>query len=245
MQQLTTTHNGLIPSNQESLARQLLGILREAQKKNGLSEDNDGKFVDYPPDVQARVAQDMLEIASRKQDELKVSQAFIVAYVARNELWRFTEHADLRDFLKNAELSSQTTSILHGFGDTVVPYCDAHDIELHNVMGADEWPKLKDALPALKRATRDDDPEMVREILGDVSRATSRDAIRDKYSRSRHESMGHAATYILSNGQPVLIALLNDTDASGQLVGLLDGRLTWDLIFYCTEKGLVFECPNP
>jgi hypothetical protein len=75
VQQLTTTYNGLIPSNQPELQQLLLGILREAQRRNGISESDSEKFVDYPPDVQARVARDMLEIAARKQDELKVSQA--------------------------------------------------------------------------------------------------------------------------------------------------------------------------
>jgi hypothetical protein len=244
VQQLTTTHNGLIPANQPGLQELLLGILREAQRRNGLSEVDNRKFVDYEPDLQARVAQDMLEIAARKQDELKVSQAFIVAHVARHELWRF-EYPNLRDYLKDSQISTQAVSTLYGFGDTIVPYCDTHGIELYPVMGPENWGKLREAIPALKRAARGDDPKQVQEILDDVVKATGRDAIREKYRRHRHETLGRAATYMLPDGQVVMIALLNDDDASAEIVSRLDGRLEWNLVFICTEEGLVFECPSP
>jgi hypothetical protein len=112
-------------------------------------------------------------------------------------------------------------------------------------MAPQHWSKLRDAVPALKQAARDDDPERVQEILDDIVKATNRDAIREKYRLSKHEPLGHGATYILPDGRVALIALLDDDEASSEIVSRLNGRLTWDLIFLCTEEGLVFECPNP
>ena len=186
----------------------------------------------------------MLRLAKQERTTWRISQSFITAYVARFQLWQYhpNGYSSLRQFLRDAGFSSSAVSELSSFGEQVVPYCDANEIPLSAVLTPENWPKLRDALTALKSAIRDDDEELGRDILSDVQKAPGREAIRSKYRKRRTDPLGHATTYTLSDDRVVFIALLNDDDAAEKLVRKIDGALVWDLVPVTTASGeLRFE----
>ncbi|NIV32719.1 MAG: hypothetical protein GWN58_25725, partial [Anaerolineae bacterium] len=122
--------------------------------------------------------------------------------MARNQLWRF--HPDgynsLRQFVKAVGLSHSTEQDLIALGQDLVPYFDEHAIPVNQLLTNKYWGKLREAIPALRRAIRDNDEEKVLDILGDVRKATTRNAVRRKY-RKRRERYGHASTHRLGDGR--------------------------------------------
>jgi len=181
--------------------------------------------------LEAEVVHRMLRLSEEERLLQRSAQGVIVSYVARKELWRLhpESHSSLRQFLYSAGLSKSTVSDLNALGTVIVPFCDSHKIAVDPLLAADKWPKLREAIPAVRRAINDSDPEQVQDILADVGKATNRDAVRKKY-RDKRTRYGHGTTVRLGDGRVLLVALLDDDNATEIVIHRLNGALEWDLV---------------
>lgn len=181
--------------------------------------------------LEAEITMRMLTLSEARRSVQKVAQGFIVAYVAREQLWR--GHPDgfscLRQFLQAAGLSHGTVCDLVSLGDIIVPFCDHHKIEIDKALTPGQWPNLREAISALRRAAKADDVSLAEEILQDVRSATTRGAVREKYRKHR-AGLGHATTMRLPGGRMLMVALINDDEAIQDIVRRLGGCLKWDLV---------------
>jgi hypothetical protein len=160
---------------------------------------------------------------------LRVSQGYLVAQVAREEL--YLEHPDpqaqagLREYLKYAcNLGVSSVSELYAFGGIVVPFCEKHRIGLKVAASAKNWPKLREALPALRRAIEGSDVRAVKAILKDVRQAPTRLWIRNKY-RNQRAAIGRGFTVEAGNGDLILVARMNKGVTKETLIGRLGNLL--------------------
>jgi len=206
----------------------LQGLLDEARDQT-LAEHNNVAKGDAG--LESEITLRMLSLSENRRKVQRVAQGCIVAYVAREQLWR--NHPDgftsLRLFLQAANLSHGTICDLTSLGDIIVPFCDHYGIGIDQALTPERWPNLREAISALRRAAQGDDVEKTREILEDVRTATNRDAVRDKY-RTRRAKLGRGTTLRLPDGRVVLVAILNDEEAIGTVVRRLDGCVRWDLV---------------
>jgi len=224
----------------EEIGAELLMLLREAKARH--TTPTDDSLANQPPEYQAQVVQDMLALAERRRTIGAVAQGFIVAYIARMELWRFhpNGYQDLREFLQNSGLSKTAVTDLNSLGSVIVPYCDEHNIDINMALSVENWPKLKEAISALRRAIKNDDPDLVQEILDDVETATHREAIRAKYQRHR-ERYASGITFPLASGKVVMLLLADDVEAAGKLVRKLHGIVSWDLNASLNQGRLIID----
>ena len=188
--------------------------------------------------AQAEITQRMLIEAERQRTLQRAAQGFIVAYVTRNDLWKF--HPDgyttLRDFLKNSGLDPTQVSRLNSLGEHIIPYCDAHDISIDPYLTEKHWSKLRAAISVLRKATAEDDPDQVRAILEDVRKAVDRDAIRSKYAKKK-EKVAHGTTVALADGRTMLVAVCDDEEAVRKLISRINGAIQWDLVLGASVAG--------
>ena len=82
------------------------------------------------------------------------------------------------------------------------------------------WAKLREALPALRRARIQGDAPTVRAILDDVKRIKTREAARRKYRRSRVK-LGQGMTIQTAEGQIILVVVLDNPLAEDRLADRL------------------------
>lgn len=179
----------------------------------------------------AIIALDALALSEENRDTQRATQGLLVAMIARESWWRF--HPDgfdsLREYLRASGMSPSNVSILNSLGEVVVPFCDHHKIDIDEAITTREWPKLREAITALKCAARDDDPEAARGILGTVLTAVGRQSVRDKYAKKKHR-LGHGTTFSQEDGRVVMIIILDHDDATGVLVRKIAGSVEWDLV---------------
>ena len=222
----------------------ILQHLLDAAKDRVFAEHGD--IVENEVAAQAEITQRMLSESERQRTLQRSAQGFIVAYVARNDLWKFHPEAydSLRDYLRDSGLDASQVSRLNSLGDKIIPYCDSHDIAIDPYLSEAHWSKLRAAISALRKATEQDDPDKVKEILADVRQAVDRDAIRNKYSKKK-EKVAHATTVTLADGRVMLVAICDDDEAVKRLIGKINGAVEWDLVLGTNIAGgslkLVFQ----
>jgi hypothetical protein len=225
--------NSLVPKSAgEAIVDALQSLLGDATDQV-LAE----RGTDSTDGLEAEITQRMLIISENIRGLQRAAQGYVVAYVAREQLWRFHPdgYRNLRQFLRGAGLTENSVTELTALGDTLVPFCDSQEINIDAVLTSERWPKLREAIPALRSAVRDKDPSVVRQILADVKKATTREAVRQKYRRHR-DKHGHATTVSLSDGRFLLVAVLDDEDAVRTIVRRLDGGLEWDLVLGANDE---------
>jgi hypothetical protein len=91
----------------------------------------------------------------------------------------------------------------------LVEFCDRHRIKVDQYLDDRQWPKLREALPALRRKLAAQDTKGVKALLADVKRLPIREAVRAKYRRSRPR-LGRGITLKTKGGQFVMVAVLNN-----------------------------------
>jgi len=182
-------------------------------------------------EAEAEITLRMLCLSEKDRGVQRAAQSFVIAYVSRNQLWRFHPEGfnSLRLFVKAAGLSHGTEADLVALGDVLVPYFDNHAIEIAPYLSDKLWGKLREAIPVLRRAIKDNNEPKVQEVLTDVRKATSRQAVRTKY-RKKRTRYGHGTTYRLGDGRVLLVAILDDEDAVQAVIRRLNGALEWDLL---------------
>jgi hypothetical protein len=221
----------LVPlSAGEEIVDALQDLLQRAT--NTVVEEHGGQeTLDTGGPVQAEITMRMLTMSEKARHLQRSAQGYVVAYIAREQLWRFHPegYSNLRLFLRAAGLGSSVVSELTALGDVIVPYCDHQDIEINNALTPDRWPKLREAIPALRGAIRDNEPDKVCDILDDVRKAVSRTSVRNKY-RMKRTKYGHSTTMRMADGRVLLVAVLDDEDAAELIVRRLCGALEWDLV---------------
>lgn len=221
--------NSLIPAKAGQSVVVALNDLLDRARDQTLAEH--GNVAKGGAELESEITLRMLAFSENHRKTQQVAQGFIVAYVARKQLWR--NHPDgftnLRYFLQAAGLSHGTVCDLVSLGDIIVPFCDHHGLGIDRALTIEQWPKLREAISALRRAAKSKDAEGAREILEDVKTATSRDAVREKY-RVRRANLGHGTTLRLPDGRVLLVAVLDDEDAIETVVRRLSGALKWDLV---------------
>jgi len=211
----------------QEIATALLGLLDRAKDEVVAERGTD---VDAS-EAEAEITLRMLCLSERDRGTQRSAQCYVTAYVSREQLWRF--HPDgfpsLRHFIKAVELSHSTEMDLVALGDVLVPYFDGHAIPINPLLTDTHWGKLREAIPALRRAIKDNNEPAVLDILSDVRTATDRNAVRSKY-RQRRQRYGHGATHRLADGRILLVAILDDEEAIQTVIRRLNGALEWDLI---------------
>jgi len=219
----------LVPKGSSEVAVTIQRLLEDARDQvfeahGDVAKDNSA--------LEAEVTFQMLALSEHKRKTLQAAQGFVVAYVARQQLWHFhpDEHASgsLRQFLRSTGLGDSTVSDLAALGNDIVPYCDANCVPIDAVLTPENWSKFRDAIPAARRAAREDDREQMLAIIEDVRQAPDRLPIRAKYRNTR-EHHGHGTTMRLADGRVLFVALLDDDEAAQTIVHRLDGALEWDL----------------
>ena len=183
-----------------------------------------------------------LWLTEYRRAELRTMQGRLVAYAARNRLADVfpgiegrTPRQRFRNWLKLIRgsdggqlLSESAISTLTGLGVDVVPFCDENGVPIDHLLVPDQWPKLVDAIPAIRRAIETDDVMAVAEILHDVETFTNRSAIRDKYQQ-HHDLLGYGTAISVGNGR-VLVMLLTDQEDVSQIRSRLAGRIDWNTL---------------
>ena len=182
-------------------------------------------------EIRAEVIHRMLLNSENHRSTLRVAQAFTVAYAAREQIWRFhpDEFSNLRQFLRSTGMGESTVSDLTALGNILVPFCDHHDIPLDSGLTPQDWPKMREAIPAMRQAVRNHDQGEMTAILADVKQATNRDAIRVKYRKPR-QKYGQATTLRPGSGEVILVAVLDDNEATEAIIRRLSGGLEWSLL---------------
>ena len=219
----------LVPASmQQELAGIIDGLLTDAQ--DAIMQEY-GNVVKSGESLEAEITQRMLVISEQARALQKAAQGCIVAYIARKQLWRIhpDDYHSLRQFLRGSGLAESAVSDLNALGEVLVPYCDSVDIEIDPLLAPQQWCKLKEAIPAIRRAIRDGDAAQVQDILDTVKGATDRDAVRVKYRQPRTR-FGHGSTGHLGDGRVLLVAILDDNEAAQTIVRRMEGGIEWDLV---------------
>ena len=197
----------------------------------------------------------MLEMAEMRRSGYRAIQAALVVQAAREQIWLEHPPTDdypngiptLLDFLKSYGLKSTTLWDLNRLGTHVVPFCDAHGLEIDHLLTENNYPKLAEALSALTRAASglhiisgeelDESAavEVAEQILEDVEKVDKRDNVRELWRKHRPR-VGSASTYALADGRAVVTVLLKDASTREQIVGALQGQVDWDLVFTVTKR---------
>jgi hypothetical protein len=218
----------------QEIADTLIGLL-DAAKDQVVAERGGHATAD---ELEAEITHRMLCLSERSRSVQRSAQSFVVAYAARNQLWRF--HPDgfrnLRQFIQAAGLTHSTVCDLAALGDILVPYFDEHAIPINPLLTDEHWAKLREAIPALRHAIKDNDEARVLTILADVRRATDRNAVRGRY-RQRRQRYGHGTTLQLGDGRVLLVAFLDDEEAAQTVIRRLNGALEWDLVLNTSMIG--------
>jgi hypothetical protein len=157
----------------------------------------------------AQIAASMIELAESQKWNIRSAQALIVAYLAETQLWQAHPlgFADLRDYLKNTGMGPSSVSEMGDIGEVILPYCNAHDIDLRSALIPGVWPRTRETIPALKRAIQANDAPGVEEILRNARTIFSRDALRDMYRVRRTEKIARAAQYTADERVYIVIAV--------------------------------------
>jgi hypothetical protein len=206
-----STQRALVPvGSGEEISAALFSLLDRAK---GQLETERGDEIEAG-EAEAEITLKMLCLSEKDRGVQRAAQSFVITYVARNQLWRFHPEGftSLRQFVKAAGLSHGTEADLVALGDVLVPYFDAHAIEIGPYLADAHWGKLREAIPALRRAIKNNDEQTVTGILTDVRTATDRNAVRHKY-RKRRQRYGHGTTHRLGDGRILLVAIVDDEEA--------------------------------
>jgi len=228
----------IIPRRAEHEVVEVLQDLLSQATEQILQEHGD--VHDGGPVLEAEVTLRMLQLSENHRSVQRVAQGFVVAYVARNQLWQ--AHPDefarssLRNFLRAAGLGESTVSDLTALGEILVPFCDHNEIPIDSALTPGDWPKLREAIPALRQAAKRDDTGTARRILADVRNAVNRDAIRAKYRR-RRAKLGRGTTVRVGNRALIVISA-SDSDVPA-LVRRLGGTVEWNLYAQASQSGKV------
>jgi hypothetical protein len=183
--------------------------------------------------LEAEITHKMISLSENHRSVQRAAQGYVVAYVSRNQLWlqHPDEYAaqDLRCFLRSTGMGDSTVSDLVALGDKIVPFCDHHKLPIDTALTPDNWPKLRETIPAMRQAVKEDDAKTAKAILADVRKAVNRDAVRVKY-RTRREHIGQAMMNDLPDDRVLLVAVLDDPDAAKVIALALGGKLEWKLL---------------
>lgn len=210
-------------------------LLREAQAKY----DNDrGPFQQEAFD--AMVLLDAIKLGETYRTQCRVAQGQLIAQAAREKLYEKhpRKFATLREYVRTTGLSESVVSNLVAVGK-LVEFCDRHHIKIDQYLDGKQWPKLREALPTLRRKMKAQDPKGVRAILREIKKLPTRDAVRAKYRRTRPK-LGRGITVQLASGQLVVVAVLNDGWGEEEFAGRVGHVLDLDI----ARNGLAAEGAN-
>lgn len=174
---------------------------------------------------------------------LRDYQGQVAAHVLREHLWVFYPHMSFTDdykgfrqFLASTGLGDSTVSELAALY-YVIPLCDLHQLDIDSHISPRRWTVTREAIVALKRASKENSPRKVEQILAVLDKTrgaettVARASIREKYRKQwETEKPGHGTTVRLPNGkEAVVVVFEDDTDLKKALIKL--GSLTeWDLL---------------
>ena len=221
----------LVPQNAGANVVVALQDLLKRATDTVVEEHGGQEDLDTGGPIQAEITMRMLTMSEQARHVQRSAQGYIVAYIAREQLWRFHPdgYSSLRDFLRAANLNTCMVSELTAVGDLIVPYCDRQNIDIDPSLTPERFTKLREAIPALRGAIRDNDVEGVNAILDDVAQAPSRAAVRSKWRKTRTK-YGHGTTMNMADGRVLLVAVLDDGEAASLAARRLGGVLEWDLV---------------
>ena len=122
-----------------------------------------------------------IQLGEQYRTRCRVAQGQLVAQAARDKLYEKhpRQFATLREYLRAAGLGESTVSDLVMVGQ-LVEFCDKYRINIDKYLDEKQWPKLREAIPALRRAVTKGDVPKVRSILKDVRQLKTRAAVRRK-----------------------------------------------------------------
>lgn len=187
-------------------------LLKETREYYGIAEGQIA--VDNVADLYLRA----IQYGEMRRTGYRVAQGQLIARIAREKLYmrHKNQYATLQEYLKSAGLADSLVSELNSVGAVLVPFCDEHKIKIDEFLTANQWYKLREAIPALKRKIESGRVREVKAILRDVKRLSTRDAVRAKYRRSRPK-MGNAAAIHCDEGLVLVAVLREDVDEDEML----------------------------
>jgi len=184
----------------------------------------------------------MLEISEGERRKKQTVQVLLTTWMTAGkfgQLWM--AHPDnpdtFRDFLLSVgtkqegnQLSKNTISDMAAIGDIIAPFCKENDIEFGGYVTTKLWTKLRETIPALRRAAKDGDQDTVLAILSDVKALPTRDAIREKYRKQRDSSVPVAVSDIVYLNGKVIVVTVTDAEDLHIVKSALSRITTWDVI---------------
>ena len=234
-----TTQLSVIPSIiEEARARTEL----DTKGIGGLSEKN----------TEAVFAYNLLVVTEIGRGKLEKMQAAIVARIARENLHLYcvTRNnpnafgsveemitAALDEAAKTGSINPSRASRLR----SVARIAATSDVDIETLI-ENHWPRLREALPALNRAIRNEDEEELANVLETVENETlTRDTVRSILSKKKERIA--EATFVLVDGKAVLVAVMdNDDSVRETIVNRLNGYVEWGMVATCrVAKGNVLK----
>jgi hypothetical protein len=148
-----------------------------------------------------------IQLGETYRAQCRAAQGQLVAQVAREKLYEKhpRQYPTLREYLKDAGLGESTVSDLVMLGE-LVTFCDRYRLNIDKHLGEKQWSKLREAIPALRQTVEAGDVPQARGILKDVSRLSTRGAVRAKYRRQRIK-LGEGMNITLPSGEIVTVIL--------------------------------------
>jgi len=180
------------------------------QETCGLYEAQPGK---------AELYQMAIRHAQDRRTSYRLAQAQLVVQVVREGLCaqHHKKYATLRQYLGGTGLGKSSVSDLVFIGD-LTAFCDRHKLHIEAFLDEQRWPKLREAIPALRRAVAAADVARVQWILRDVVTYSSRDDVRKKYRR-RRGSQGHGVAVQTGDDTLVIAARCANPDELAARIG--------------------------
>lgn len=186
--------------------------------------------------MQSVLGMESIKYIEELRGGLRSLSAMLVAKIAREDLYLYyppdDEHPDgfenLRDFLRASGLDGSTLSDMDAIGTIIVPYCDDNGLDIDDGITESAWPKLREAIPALRAAVELDNRQAIRDIIEDSNKVPTRDAMRRKYRTQVKSKVGKGTTASTKKGKAIILLVPDEGDVQ-TVLSSLNGNIEWNL----------------
>ncbi len=198
------------------------------------------------------VVRKMMANLERNTGFSRVLQVFIGSAAYRSQMWQMDmeEPQDFRDYLESigsdkdgTRLSPSTISYITSTAEIIIPFCEANEIEVNDLIG-NNWSKFREAIPALRKAiTKSDDPvTSVSNIVNKVEALPNSSSVREAYAKPRGEKS--ITGDFAKDGDTIVVVLKIDYEDWPAIKGQLARKTTWKTMITRKDGALVLAPTN-
>jgi hypothetical protein len=177
-------------------------------------------YIDGEDEAYAWVGRRILELGERSRRMKQTVQALLASWVVNGEkgqIWMAhpDRPATFREFLEGVgtgdlnqgednRLSPSVISDMVAIAEDIVPFCQWHAIGVAGFITSGLWTKFREAIPQLRKASKEEDIARVKELLELVRSLPNRDAVRAELRESRGDKTCMADA-LAANGKTVIV----------------------------------------